>query len=80
MQRRNGRLACPTGFDQRGQVSRDIQRPAVGPALVEPGPQPLCGVVVQQIEVQLTLPGQTLQREWRALHARQHAADLAIGD
>ena len=69
-------FARPAFVDDLGQFLRDIEAPAIVPAVVEPRLQLLAGVVVEDIDVQLALARQPGEGEVAAAHK---AGDGIIG-
>ena len=61
--RRNHFFARPAVFNQRGQVGRNIQRPALAPARFKPLRQFSCAQVVEHIDIQLPMARQAGQRQ-----------------
>ena len=52
---RNRILACPAFFDYLNQLFGDINTPAIPPAVLEPCCELGCGVMVEDVDVLLTL-------------------------
>ena len=52
----------PTLIDDRRQFLGDVEREAVVPAVIEPGLQLLAGVVIKNIDIQLSLLCETGKR------------------
>ena len=70
--RRDRFLPRPAPPDDRGQLVRYVDAPAVVPALLEPRRELFAGVVVEHVDVELALTGQPGLREVAAAQIPDH--------
>ncbi len=61
-------MACPAIVDDLGKFFRDVDAPNIVPLILEPFLQFVAGVVVEYIDVQLTLLTQSCESEVAAAH------------